>query len=114
MIGRGCILECFPLLQHKIITSILFNILMLWHLNDFNLRGSVSLSVNWGKQYLLCNINCQARLSKLLASLGHTVNTQTLMKTKINLTVLSNFMILYWAAFIAILGTLRPQVGQAW
>ena len=36
--------------------------------------------------------------------LGHTLNTQTLMKTKEQKKFLSRFTILYWAAFIAILG----------
>ena len=40
--------------------------------------------------------------------LGHTLHTQTLMKTDEQKNVLSKFMILHWAAFIAILGRMRP------
>ena len=46
--------------------------------------------------------------------LGHTLNTQTLMKTKQNkISHLSKFMILCWATFIVILGCMRP-VGHGW
>ena len=40
--------------------------------------------------------------------LGHTLNTQTLMKTKTSHNVLSELVILCWAAFMAILGCMRP------
>ena len=60
-------------------------------------------------------------VSNLLASLGHTgrrvvlghiLNTQTLTKTnKKSHNVLNKFTILCWAAFIAILGYIRPGVG---
>ena len=40
--------------------------------------------------------------------LGHTLNTQTLMKTDEQKKVLSKFIILCWAAFIAILGHMWP------
>ena len=40
--------------------------------------------------------------------LGHTLNTQILMKTKKSHNGLSKFTILCWAAFIAILGHMRP------
>ena len=42
------------------------------------------------------------------AVLGHTLNTHTLMKTKISHHVLSKFTTLCWAAFIAILGRMQP------
>ena len=58
-------------------------------------------------------------VSNLLASLGHTgrrnivlghtLNTQTLRKTNEQKKVLSKFMILCWAAFIAILGCMGPM-----
>ena len=61
-------------------------------------------------------------VSNLLASLGHigrrrvvlghTLNAQTLTKTKKSHNVLSKFMILCWAAFIAILGCMWPS-GRA-
>ena len=38
------------------------------------------------------------------AVLGHTLNTQTLMKTKKSHNVLSKFTILCWASFIAMHG----------
>ena len=56
-------------------------------------------------------------VSNLLASLGHTgrrvvlghtLNTQTLMKTDEKNKVVSKFTILCWAAFIAIRGCMRP------
>ena len=58
-------------------------------------------------------------MPKLLASLGHTgrivlghtLNTQTLMRTderEKKKKVSSEFMILCWAAFIAILGRMQP------
>ena len=81
-------------------------------------------------QYLIpWSIHLQSGVSNLLASLGHTgrvrvvlgctLNTQTLLKTKKSHNVLSKFMILCWAAFIAILGHMphvahRLQVGHAW
>ena len=40
--------------------------------------------------------------------LGHTLNTQTLTKTKKSHNVLSKLTILYWAAFIAILDSMQP------
>ena len=40
--------------------------------------------------------------------LGHTWTTQMLMETDEQIKVLSKFMILCWAAFIAILGCMRP------
>ena len=59
-----------------------------------------------------------AGVSKLVASLGHTrrgrvvlghpFSTQTLMSTDEQRKVLSKFMILCWAAFIAILGRVWP------
>ena len=56
------------------------------------------------------------RVSKLLASLGHTgrivlnhtLNIQTLMKTKKSHNVLSKFAIFYWVTFIATLGHMWP------
>ena len=41
--------------------------------------------------------------------LGHTLNTQTLIKTKKNLNVLSKFTISCWVAFIATVGCMRPM-----
>ena len=54
--------------------------------------------------------NCRA--SNLLASLGHTlIHKQKLMSKK---KVLSKFTILCWAAFIAILGHMRPAGWTPW
>ena len=40
--------------------------------------------------------------------LGHTLNTQTLMKTDEQKKVLSKFTVLCWATFIAILSCMWP------
>ena len=40
--------------------------------------------------------------------LGHTLDTHTLMKTGEQKKVLSTFMILFWAAFLAVLGHILP------
>ena len=71
---------------------------------------------NRGRRLPLWNMGGLSRVSNLLASLGHTgrkrivsghtLNTQTLMKTKKKSHyILNKFTILGWAAFIAILGS---------
>ena len=48
-------------------------------------------------------------LEEELVVLGHAFNTQILKKTDEQKKVLSKFMILCWAAFIAVLGPMRPS-----
>ena len=49
-------------------------------------------------------------MGRRVVVLGHTVNTQTLMKTdEQKKKVLSKFTILCWAALTAILGCMRPE-----
>ena len=54
---------------------------------------------------LLASLSYTARRRVVL---GHMVNMQTLMKTDEQKKVLNKFMILCWAAFIAILGFMWP------
>ena len=89
------------------------------------LHLSLCLAGTNGINWVSCSLlpRPEPGVSKLLMSLGHpgrrrvvlghTLNTQTLRKTKKSHNVLSNFTIWCWATFIAILGPMWP-VGTGW